>query len=319
MNTQTQNSVAPAALVVKIRLRPDAKAEFSAWHAKMTTAPTGTPGFVSTEVKGPTAPGDDEWTVIQHFRNADQMNAWRVSERNRRLLEEAKAFVDQSNPAALREEPSIDDASYSVVTEVVTTYVKPGKEREYQDWAEKIHGAEAQAPGYRGGFLQPPASNDQHYWTTLVRFATPEQLDHWMNSDVRRDLLREHELLVKSWEHHRLPSSFAGWFPPDPASGESPSNWKQSMLVVLMLFPIVMLELRFLSPLISGLNASEGTFIGNVISVVLLAWPFMPLIVAAMNWWLLPRKDAPRWVTPAGVVLLIALYAVEIAVLSFLL
>jgi uncharacterized protein len=140
-----------------------------------------------------------------------------------------------------------------------------------------------------------------------------------LNSTVRRDLLREHDALVQSWEDHRLPSPFAGWFPTDPASGESPPGWKQSMLVVLVLFPIVVLEMHFLSPLLSGLTPSAATFVSNVISVLLLAWPFMPMTIAVMSWWLLARRDGAKWINPAGVALLIALYAVEISLLSRLL
>jgi uncharacterized protein len=309
---------ASSSLVLKIRPRSDTNGAFSTWHAKMTMAPTDAPGFISTEVNAPTAGDSNEWTVTQHFRRLDQLNNWRHSERCRTLLEEAKAFADPEDPRGLCEEIAADGTSAGVVTEVVTTYVKPGRDREYQIWAERMHSTEAQFPGYRGGFLQPPLNQKQHYWTTLVRFATPEQLDAWLNSPRRQNLLREHAELVSSWEHHRLPNSFAGWFPTDAISGESPKSWKQSMLVVLMLFPIVMLEMRFLNPLMRGLNLAQGTFIGNVISVFVLAWPFMPLAILGMNWWLLPAKDAPKWITPAGIALLLALYITEIVVLSLL-
>ena len=319
MSTRKQDPGNSAALVVKLRLRPGANEEFSSWHAKMTAAPAGTTGFVSAEVDAPAASDSGEWSVIQRFRNTGSLKVWRASEQYRRLIEEAKSLVDQSDSGALHEGEIAGDVRDNVVTEVVTTYVRPGKERGYREWAERIHREEARFPGYRGGFLRPPASENQHHWTTLVRFATPEQLDAWLDSGVRRELLREHELLAQSWEHHRLPSSFAGWFHPDVASGESPKSWKQSMLVVLMLFPIVMLEMKFLGPLLGGINPSPATFIGNVISVFLLAWPFMPIAIAVMSWWLLPRKDAPKWVNPAGIALLIALYALEITGLSYLL
>ena len=311
-------SNASLALVIKIRLRPGLNGDFSAWHAKMATAPSAAAGFISADISAPRMPGSNEWRVTQYFRTADQLNSWRNSEQYRSLLQQAKTLLDPNDPQGLSEETDTDGASGGLVTEVVTTYVNPGKDREYQKWAEKAHAAEAQFPGYRGGFLQPPASEQQHYWTTLVRFATPEQLDAWLNSSVRQDLLREHQALVSSWEHHRLPTAFAGWFPTDTATGESPKSWKQSMLVVLMLFPIVMLEMKFLSPLTKGLSISQSTFIGNVISVFLLAWPFMPMIISVMQWWLLPRKDAPGWTTPAGMGLLFALYITEIIVLSFL-
>jgi antibiotic biosynthesis monooxygenase (ABM) superfamily enzyme len=316
LNDQAQNAGTPAALVTKIRLRPGVDAEFSSWHARMSTAAAGLAGFISAEVNAPASPSRPEWSVIQHFRSADELQVWRGSKQHGRLLQEAKSLVDGGDAEALSEAEITHDSTEGVVTEVVTTYVKLGKDPEYRKWAEKIHRAEAQFPGYRGGLLQPPASEQHRYWTTLVRFATPEELDGWLNSTVRRDLLREHHALVQSWQHHRLPNAFAGWFPADPASGESPARWKQSMLVLLMLFPIVVLEQRFLSPSLEGLNPAAATFLGNVISVFLLAWPFMPMTIALMSWWLLPRKDAARLTNPAGIVLLIALYAVEIMVLS---
>lgn len=315
MSGEASDSATPAAVTIKIRLRAGVDAEFSSWHAKMSTAAAGLPGFISAEVNAPTLGGDPEWRIVQHFRSADQLHAWRNSEQHRRLLLEGDSLADGGASPALSEEEAAEDHSDGIVTEVVTTFVKPGKDQEYREWAERIHRVEAQFPGYCGGFLQPPASERQHYWTTLVRFATPEQLDTWLSSSARRDLLREHEALVESWEHHRLPTSFAGWFPIDPASGRSPSTWKQSMLVVLTLFPIVMFEVRFLSPLLSGLNSAVATFIGNVISVALLAWPFMPLAIGATNWWLLSPKDGAKWINPAGIALISALYAAEIAAL----
>jgi antibiotic biosynthesis monooxygenase (ABM) superfamily enzyme len=227
------------------------------------------------------------------------------------------SFRESGEAYGLREDEVTDNVANGVVTEVVTTYVKPGQDHEYQTWAEKIHQAEAQFPGYRGGYLQPAASQRQHYWTTLVRFATPEQLDRWLTSDVRKALLRQHDELVQSWEHHRLPSWFSGWFPTDATSSESPKSWKQSMLVILMLFPIVMLEIRFLSPFLTAVSTAPATFIGNVISVILRGWLFMPLAIAPMKWWLLPGRDSPKWKNALGLALLVGLYAVEITVLSW--
>jgi hypothetical protein len=315
--TEAHNPSFTAALIVTVRLRPGVETKFSSWHARMSTAPASTAGFVSAEVNAP-APGELEWRVVQRFRNVSDLRAWRASDLHARLFREASELVEDGDGRGLREDEISDGVANGVVTEVVTTYVKPGKDNEYQAWAEKIHQAEAEFPGYRGAYLQPPASQHQHYWTTLVRFATPEQLDRWLGSEVRKAFLRQHEELVQSWEHHRLPSSFSGWFPIDAATSESPKSWKQSMIVILMLFPIVMLEIRFLSPLLGGVSTSPATFIGNVISVVLLAWPFMPLAIASMKWWLLPRKDSPKWTDALGIALLVGLYTAEIIVLSWL-
>ena len=318
MNEPSTTVAIPTAVVIKMRLRPGVEQGFSSWHAKMCTIASEVPGFISAEVNAPPPSGPPEWRIIQHFRSDDQLRAWRQSDQHRRLLLEAESLVEQNGTPGLLEEEAPEAREDGTVTEVVTTYVKPDKIGEYTEWAAKIHKVEAQFPGYRGGFLQPPTSASQSYWTTLVRFATPEQLDAWLRSSDRQKLLCEHDALVSSWSHHRMPSSFAAWFPADQTGGASPPTWKQSMIVVLMLFPIVMAEIRFLSPWTHGLNPSLATFIGNVISVVLLAWPFMPLAIRPLNWWLLPAQDAPSWINPAGFVLVVVLYAVEIAALSHL-
>jgi hypothetical protein len=90
------------------------------------------------------------------------------------------------------------------------------------------------------------------------------------------------------------------------------------MVVLLMLFPIVMLELRFLTPLTRRTDAVVGTFIGNALSVGLLTWPVMPVANRALDWWLRPRPRTARRITLLGTALLIAFYVVTILVFEWL-
>ena len=90
------------------------------------------------------------------------------------------------------------------------------------------------------------------------------------------------------------------------------------MVVLLMLFPIVVLELRFLAPLTQWLDPVIGTFLGNAISVGLLAWPVMPLANRTLDWWLRPALPQARWITPLGTAFLLGLYVVEILGLRWL-
>jgi antibiotic biosynthesis monooxygenase (ABM) superfamily enzyme len=313
MKEATAVATKPVAVVVKLRLREGVDQAFSAWHARMCTVTSQLPGFISAEVNAPSAAGPPVWRIAQRFRTEDTLRSWLESEQYRQLILEAESFVDENQAGGLIEERGAENSDEATVTEVVTTLVRSDRAGEYKEWAAKIHRAEAQFPGYRGGFLQPPASPDQGYWTTLVRFGSPEQLDAWLNSREREELLREHRALVSSWSQHRLPTSFAGWFPQDEASSGSPAKWKQSMVVIMMLFPIVMLELRFLTPLTGGLKPALGTFIGNVLSVFLLAWPFMPIAIRGLKWWLVPAEDRPSWTHLCGTVLVLAIYALEIA------
>ena len=139
---------------------------------------------------------------------------------------------------------------------MIITQVKPGKEAAYREWETKIQQAQSKFPGYRGAYVQPPVAGELG-WTTLMRFDTAKQLDTWLKSPERAALVKEAESLVDYAHLQRMGTSFPGWFPTDPKTGKGPPNWKAAMLVLLGLFPIVMLETRFLT-------ASRESFIGNV-------------------------------------------------------
>jgi hypothetical protein len=72
------------------------------------------------------------------------------------------------------------------------------------------------------------------------------------------------------------------------------------MLVLLALYPIVSLEIAYLMAHLAGLRPAFASFVGNVISVSLVAYVAMPLLVRAMGWWLFPKPDNARNVTLAG-------------------
>ncbi len=195
------------------------------------------------------------------------------------------------------------EGSATNVTEVIFSKIKPGMEDRYREWAVRIQAAQAKYPGYRGMFLQPPPENGG-LWTTIIRFDKVAQLEAWMNAPERKELLAESKAFIEHEQLTRLATSFPGWVPVDPVTGEGPPNWKTALLVLLGLFPVVMLELRFLSPVLTvlGLHASLATFIGNSISVALTSFITMPLFVRWFGWWLcfsrkarLPTRLSKAW------------------------
>ena len=76
------------------------------------------------------------------------------------------------------------------------------------------------------------------------------------------------------------------------------TNWKQAMIVLLALFPVVMLELLHLSPLLRDLDVAVATFIGNLLSVAAPMWMLVPWADRAFDWW--PRPTILRAWRPPG-------------------
>jgi antibiotic biosynthesis monooxygenase (ABM) superfamily enzyme len=301
--------IAQSSVLTKFRIRSGAQTAFFAWQARLAAAAAAAPGFLSIEFL-PVPNSPREWQMVLQFHDAQRLAEWRGSRCRILLYEEAQPLLDQA--AQPDEAAAPDFHAQGSVTEAIATRVRPGREAAFLDWSAKIQRAQAEFAGYCGTYLQAP-SPEQPFWTTLIRFAGPEQLDRWLASAERRRLIAESAALVESWSSRRLTPAFAGWFPAEDA-GATPPSWKQAMVVLLMLFPIVMLELHYLVPLMRGLDPVLGTFIGNAISVSLLAWPVMSVANRALDWWLRPPAAARRWSTSLGTVFLLGLFALEILV-----
>ncbi|CAN5576190.1 hypothetical protein BH09VER1_BH09VER1_31750 [soil metagenome] len=309
-------SAVPGVLVATAKIRPGDEEAFAKWQLHHDRVVSKFPGFVSSDVMPTGTEHGGEWTIILNFKTPAELTAWQKSpERAAVIAEAVPLFIGGDFGRAMPYDESAEQPA-TTVTEVILSKIKPGMEEQYRAWSMKIQLAQAGYPGYRGMYLQPPASPGGR-WTTLVRYDTAEHLEKWMAAPERAELLAESKEFIENEELSRLATSFPGWVPVDPATGKGPPDWKTALLVLLGLFPTVMLELRFLSPELAKfhMNSSMATFIGNTGSVAVTSFITMPLFVRWFGWWLFPPDAGTAPVTIKGCVILALLFAVEVAVL----
>jgi antibiotic biosynthesis monooxygenase (ABM) superfamily enzyme len=309
----------PAIIITTIKLRPGKDAEFTAWKAHHDTILAKFPGFVSSDIIPPTRPDSNEWTIILNFRSKEDLVVWQKSKERVEAIAEGLPLFEGGNFGEVVQVGESGERPDSNVTEVIFSKIKPGQEDTYREWAARIQSAQAKYPGYKGTYLQPPDEKGG-FWTTIMRFDSASHLEGWMNAPERKDLLRESKAFIEHEQLTRLATSFPGWFPTDPKTGKGPPNWKAGMLVLLGLFPIVMLEAKFLSPQTASLNPSLAMFIGNVISCALTTYLTMPLFIKIFPWWLFPKSEASKIaINLAGTAVIFLLYAISVAALWHLL
>lgn len=290
---------------------------FAEWQGRWQSALVG-PAAASSVELWPAAPPDQQEVVgLARFASLDDLRRWRRGEVNRQLISDAKRLVEGGVVMQLVGQAAVEYTSTRGATMVIVTQIRPGKEAAYRAWANRIQQVQATFPGFIGSFVQPPQRGEVD-WTTILRFDSAKNLERWLNSDERAQMVKESEELVGGFMAQRVDTSFPGWIPNDPATGSPPNMWKTAALVLLTLFPVVMLELRFLNPQLETLNPAVRTFIGNAISVGLTTWPLMPLAIFAFHAWLYPEGYA-RWVKWAMPGALLAAYLIEIAVFWHLL
>jgi antibiotic biosynthesis monooxygenase (ABM) superfamily enzyme len=303
-----------ATAVTTVQVRQGQEGAFARWLTELNKTVANFPGYVSAVVMPPGPPAQQDWVMVQRFQTLEQLRAWLDSDARRSLLDKSTSLLVDEGTTNVIEAANTELSPHDMVTEVITVSVKPGMEEAYHAWVDRIRQMEGRFPGYRGLQLQPPIPGLQDNWVSLLRFDTSEHLNAWLESDARRAALQEVEPFIDKREQ-QVATSFSGWFNFADAPGQVPPNWKQGMIVLLVLFPVVMPILLFLDPLLlPSLGKVQATFVENVLSVAVLTWALTPLANRALEWWLLPGpNDSPR-VEAAGIALVIGGYALSIAV-----
>jgi len=303
-------------MIVTIRVRPGCEDAFAAWKGRHDSVLAAVPGFNSSDIMPP-GDHDDTWTILLNFDTREHLTAWQQSADRARLLADLAPLTLGGLGEVVQAAGGEAAQPGTTVTQIIFSRVKAGAEDRYREWAARMQQAQARFPGYRGMFLQPPAPGGSH-WITMLRFETTEQLNAWIASPERAAMLKETGDFIEGEELLRLATSFPGWVRIDPRSGQGPPNWKTALLVLLGLYPIVVLELLYLNPMLGGLPPAVGVFIGNVLSVAATSFLTMPYLVRAFDGWLFADGNKSPDAEVKSLAILASLFAGQVLFFGWL-
>jgi antibiotic biosynthesis monooxygenase (ABM) superfamily enzyme len=303
-------------IVTQTRVHAGAEDAFAQFQARISAAITGQPGFIEQSVLPPNPPTQVDWVILQRFSDMAAAAAWLHSERRVALLAEVQPILSGLDDVHLVRETG-QGALPAPVSAVITTRVKPGREAEYRRWEQRIAAAQARWPGFQGYRFEPPMPGVQESYLAILRFENEAALQGWMNSPERQALLAEAQELTETVQARIVRSGFTQWFAPE-GQAQAPA-WKQNMIVLLLLYPVVFLfGLWVQTPvLLRGLELPFwlALFISNVASVLLLNY-FVPWTAKGFKWWLSPTSMRQKSTDAGGALLILGLYAVWLLIFA---
>lgn len=302
-----------AAVVTQTRVRSAMEPTFAEWQERMSRTIAQAPGFVDQEVIPANPPVQEDWVIVQRFTTRAAAQAWLDSSTRADMMDQIAGALEGDDTVSIL--VGGVRTPQSAATAVIRTRVEPRSTARFTSWHSQITDAQRRWPGYVGSSLQAPIAGVQEEWTTLVTFDSPEHLEAWMNSDERATLLARLKILESEDTSTRtVNSGFSNWFELAAPNGAVVPPWKFNYLILLGLYPIVMIEILFLNPLLEWTNVAFGNLIGNVLSVAFLGWPVVVLLGRAMRWWTEPRPGKSRRTDALGVGVVLVALAVLVAV-----
>jgi uncharacterized protein len=318
VNDQALISDAAVTLVTQTRVRDGIAEEFGRWQTAISAAAAEFPGFITQSVLPPNPPLQMDWVIQQRFTDVEAASGWLRSERRARLLDAAQPMLAGPDDVHLVRDDVAGDRP-APVSAVISSRVRPGQEAAFRAWEQRIATAQAQSPGFQGYRFEPPIPGIQDDWLAILRFDTEDNLQAWLGSPERQKLLEEATPFLEEFHARVVRSGFEQWFP--SADGTSaPAAWKQNMIVLLLLYPVVFLfGVWVQTPVLmgkAGLPFWLALFIGNVVSVVLLNW-LVPWVSLGFGWWLAPARQAGGRTNLIGAGLVAVLYGASLFLFSW--
>ncbi|MFG1397446.1 antibiotic biosynthesis monooxygenase [Roseixanthobacter pseudopolyaromaticivorans] len=304
-------------IVTQTRVLPGFEEAFAVWQEQTSASIAALPGFLGQTLMRPSPPAQVDWVILQRFESSTAAIAWLNSPARLARVAGAQSMLVGRDDVHI-----VPDGASGVlpaaVSAVISTRIKPGQELAYRAWEQRIASAQTRALGFQGYRFEPPIPGVQDDWLSILRFDSEENLQAWLNSPERKALLAEAEPFTEEFHARIARSGFDQWFASGAKGQPAAAVWKQNMIVLMLLYPVVYLfGIAVQNPLLmgwAGLAFPIALFIGNVVSVLLLNF-LVPWASGRFGWWLSPAAPSRR-LDLRGAAIITAIYAALLAVFT---
>ncbi len=174
------------------------------------------------------------------------------------------------------------------VTVVVNIRIKPGCEKDYDEWLGRFLMLERKVPGYLGTITIVEAGTDSSARHIIHRFRDKASLEAWENSEELRKLK---EVANKySTPYLQKATGLETWFTlPDLKAIVPPPKWKMAIVAFIGAYCISLLASFILRPFL-GLQPLLFNLCMTIILVIGLTYFAMPLLSRLLRRWLYPKS-----------------------------
>ena len=183
------------------------------------------------------------------------------------------------------------DQKQQQVSKILTVIVKYNRLAEYEQWLKKTEGALAQQKGFLGiEVIRPPDITAPEYFI-LLRFETLIDLEAWKNSKVLKELKKESLAFVLKVQIGERQYGTEMFFsrPISNIYYPKPPFWKQAIVGIITVYPLIVLSGAVLNPLFKNLPQALGMFFTIcIMSPTMIV--VMPRVSILFKKWLYPVK-----------------------------
>ncbi len=187
------------------------------------------------------------------------------------------------------------------ITLVISEVVEPNLIEDYETWTKEINHAAQQFDGFMGVEVIRPRDHQHPEYVVIVKFDNYEHCKTWLTSSVYQQGMQKAKKFISQRSQQYQPNGLELWFtlPKSKSSNSSqPAYYKQVIIGVITVYPLILLAKLLLSPFLQGLPELLALLISVTFVSALLTYPVMPYLTKVLSFWLYPatsqRKRYPK-------------------------
>lgn len=294
-------------LVTQTHVKAEKNYEFAQWQEKISETVSKFPGHISQTISPPNPPVQLDWVIKQHFVSAAAAKAWLQSDERKELIKQILPLTIGIDNIYIIEEKNYQTA----VTATISTIIHSKDEQKFLDWNARIAPIQSKFPGFIGYKLERPRRGVNDTWITIITFDNNEHLENWLKSEERKKLLDELNAFSIKSNLRKTFSGFDFWF--SQSKDSEHSAWKENMLVLLTLYPVIFLLSFIQKPVMEhGMPFWLALFFSNALSTIILGWFTVPWLIKTFSWWLNPKKEVTKKYNILGISIVLLLYGLSL-------
>ena len=184
------------------------------------------------------------------------------------------------------------------VTLVISELVEPSQVPAYETWTKGINRDAREVDGFLGVEIIRPRDRSYPEYVIIIKFDTYENLHRWLVSPTYRTWMEQAGGLIAARSQQYMANGLELWFnlPQRRTALEAPQPpyYKQVVVGVLAVYPLILLANVLLGPLLAGLPSLLGLFISVIFVSALLTYPVLPWLSKGLEFWLYPKARRPQ-------------------------